>query len=449
MRALKTYQLCWFLIIFMVFGQSLYANGGFRFKDNKKTKEVVKVQVINNLVIIPVEINGVQLSFLLDSGVNKPILFFLEETDSLQIKNTTKVLLKGLGSSESIEAIKSLNNTFRIGDIVNTDQEFYAVLNQDINLSPRLGIPVHGIIGYDLLKNFVVEISYVSERISFFKPENYRYKKCKRCEDFALEMEMNKPYVNSRVSMAGEQSKEVKLLIDSGASDALWLFSDEEEGIVAPEDKFRDFLGQGLGGSVFGERTKIDRFSIGDFDLSEVKAAFPDSSDIALARMVKGRNGSVGGEILKRFRVTFDYPNSRLRLKRNVNFKEPFRYNMSGIELQHNGVQVVREKTGSYGQPVTKESRGIIEIRLYDAYTYALKPSYVIANLRPDSPGAKAGLREGDVLIAINSRSVYNRSLQEIMTVLSEKEGKRMKLRVERNGIELLFEFVLRSPFKS
>ena len=44
------------------------------------------------------------------------------------------------------------------------------------------------------------------------------------------------------------------------------------------------------------------------------------------------RNGSVGGEVLKRFNMVFDYPNNKLHLK-NANFKNPFQYNLAGIEL--------------------------------------------------------------------------------------------------------------------
>ena len=42
---------------------------------NRKGVDKVKFRLINNLIIIPVEVNGVTLSFLLDTGVSKPIIF--------------------------------------------------------------------------------------------------------------------------------------------------------------------------------------------------------------------------------------------------------------------------------------------------------------------------------------------------------------------------------------
>ena len=50
-----------------------------------KDKITVPFKLLNNLVLIPVEVNGVEMSFLLDSGVNKPIMFSLNAGDSLSV----------------------------------------------------------------------------------------------------------------------------------------------------------------------------------------------------------------------------------------------------------------------------------------------------------------------------------------------------------------------------
>jgi hypothetical protein len=86
-----------------------------------------------------------------------------------------------------------------------------------------MGETIHGIIGYDLLKNFIVKINYQSKKIDFYKPENYRYKKCRKCETFPIELYRNKPYINLNVQIdtVGKKLTNVKLLIDSGGSDAI------------------------------------------------------------------------------------------------------------------------------------------------------------------------------------------------------------------------------------
>ena len=45
------------------------------------------------------------------------------------------------------------------------------------------------------------------------------------------------------------------------------------------------------------------------FEFKNPIVAFPDSSSIKNVKMVSGRLGSVGGEILRRFILVFDYQN--------------------------------------------------------------------------------------------------------------------------------------------
>ena len=60
-------------------------------------------QLIHDLVIVPVEINGVELSFLLDTGVDLTILFNLTEVESQNVKNAARILLKGLGAGDPVQ----------------------------------------------------------------------------------------------------------------------------------------------------------------------------------------------------------------------------------------------------------------------------------------------------------------------------------------------------------
>ena len=204
-------------------------------------------------------------------------------------------------------------------------------------------MPIHGIIGYDLLKDFVVEINYSNKYIKLHNPESYKPQKCKKCNSTNISFYNKKPYVNALVGI-GNESTSVKLLIDTGGSDALWLFEDDAQNISIPDKYFDDFLGRGLSGSVYGKRAKIDKFTLKNFELKSVNVAFPDSASIAYAKKIKGRNGSLSGEILKRFNIIFDYKKSKITLKKNSNFSNPFYYNKSGITLEHAGVRVLKER---------------------------------------------------------------------------------------------------------
>ena len=67
----------------------------------------IKFQLVNNLIILPIEVNGTELSFMLDTGVSQPILFNITDQDSIQINNVSEIKIKGLGEGEAIKALSS------------------------------------------------------------------------------------------------------------------------------------------------------------------------------------------------------------------------------------------------------------------------------------------------------------------------------------------------------
>ena len=66
--------------------------------------------MVKGLMIVPITINNVKLSFLLDTGVEKTILFGIGDRDSLELYDVVPIQLRGLGQGEIITAYKSLNN---------------------------------------------------------------------------------------------------------------------------------------------------------------------------------------------------------------------------------------------------------------------------------------------------------------------------------------------------
>lgn len=162
--------------------------------------------------------------------------------------------------------------------------------------------------------------------------------------------------------------------------------------------------------------------------------------------MVQNRVGSVGGEILKRFSVVFDYKNEQLYLKKNSNFNEPFTYNKSGIEIQQNGLQWVQETVKLETVPLSGAAafdRNGKNITNDFKYKFQLKPIYEISNIRKNSPAANCGLQVGDVIVSVNKSSAYRYSLQKLNEMFKSEEDKWIYLEIERNSQVLKFSFQL------
>ena len=69
------------------------AQSEFKFNKGFK-KQTVSFKLLSNLIVFPMEVNGKELNFILDSGVGRTILFNLNARDSVQLKNTKTIKLQ-------------------------------------------------------------------------------------------------------------------------------------------------------------------------------------------------------------------------------------------------------------------------------------------------------------------------------------------------------------------
>ena len=252
-----------------------------------------------------------------------------------------------------------------------------------------------------------------------------------------LEIINDKPFINLSINL-NNHVNEFKLLIDTGLSDGLWLF--ENDTINCSSSFFIDVLGRGIGGDIIGKRSRVEMLSFQNFAFSKALVSYPDSLLINTFDIIEGRNGSLGGEILKRFNCFLDYKNKRFYFKKNKFFNLPFNYNMSGIEVQHSGFQLIKEKSSdAVATTVINYGKELKE----DNFKYELKPNFEIYAVRKDSPADKVGLLVGDKIIKINNKVAYKLSIQSITDLFQSEEGKWITMIVDRAGIRFTVKFQL------
>ncbi|WP_415326196.1 PDZ domain-containing protein [Chryseobacterium sp. MMS23-Vi53] len=434
---LKHFLWIFFLSIFM------NAQNSFEIQDAKKT--VIPFKLINNLIFIPVNVNGANLTFLLDTGVAETSIFSLENQE-LNLPNLEKIKFSGLGGTASIDGYRSDNNIARIGkDYVNFSLTLFIIVDQDFNISSHVGIPVNGIIGYHFFKNHPVLIDYVSKKITVYNDDALFKKKIKKFTEFDITIEKNKPYIYGDVEMTNEK-KNSKLLIDLGNSDPIWLFPTLIKNFVYNRPNIDDFLGRGFNGDVYGKRSRIHNFYLGDFKFEKPLTAMPDEYSIQHVNLVENRKGSIGGDIMRRFTVVFDYGNQKMYLKKNGNYDDPFHFNMSGLDFRQDGLEWTKDMVNLPTKSKDTPAGGVEVINNSLQYNFVLKPIFAIAGVRKGSPADKAGLLKDDKLISINGKKTADMTLNKIMELMKSDEGKTINMQIERKNKEMTLSFTLEDP---
>ena len=391
----------WFLSPALVSGQVMPENEeglNFKFPRNKVR---IPFKLVHNLVIIPIQINNSKpLNFVVDTGVDRTILIELNAFDSIALLDVQSHFLRGLGKGAGIQAILSSGNLIRFSGLEARNQSVLVLEENIFELSSRVGMEVNGIIGYPLFQNFVVEMDYSNKVMTLYKPGKYPERKARKSTQVPLTIEGAKPYVNVQAVFPDGQKFPLRLIVDSGMSSCMLLYTPTLPGVKLPEKRIKAFLGRGLNGEIHGEITRIKALELGEYTLKNPPASFPDTMSIRYALTLNNRNGNLGAEVLQRFKVVFDYQQSRMLLKPSGKIKEPFLYNLSGLEL-------------------------ITPIPGFNFYT--------VSDVLPNSPAERAGLQAGDAIISINGEACLEKSFSEVLDHFQNKPGRKLTLKVSRH----------------
>lgn len=262
------------------------------------------------------------------------------------------------------------------------------------------------ILGHDLFRRLVVEIDYGSRLISLYDPHGYQYRG--PGEILPIKIRDNHPYVTAKLVIQGHAPIEGQFVIDTGSGLALILQSAfvEEHKLLSSAHRILDLRGECVGGSIPLPTGRVKGLLLGRFVIDSPLAVFAKSGEFA----APGSAGNIGGMILSRFKVIVDYSRQRLIMEPNDHFYEQYESDMSGITL------------GSEGPRST-----VIKVRRI------LEPS----------PAAEVGLREGDVIVAVNHRPAAELSLDTLDEMLRH-DGREYQLTVRRGDALLEFKLKLR-----
>lgn len=383
---------------------------GFDFPQGVKRVEI-PFERYNNLLVIPVTLNNTfTLKFILDTGVQYAILTEKLIGQWLNLEYNRRLVIQGPGAQDSISALVASNISITLpGGVRSGINQSMLVLEKDyLDLKKNLGADVYGIIGYDIFSRFVVEINHDRNIIVLHEPQKFRGRGFRR--KVPMKVVNTKPYISVNLTFEDGHSADMNLMVDTGASHAFLLHDDPNNAPFFPKKTVKAIIGRGLGGDINGHIGRIQHAKIDKFEFESPISSFPEPNDYDSPIKNSSRNGTIGGDMMIRFNLAFDYFRGYLYLNRSEEHKKKFEYDMGGIIFIANDLDV--------------NSLRIVEVR-------------------ENSPAFLAGIQVDDVITTVNGRPVNRQTFNSFIGLLKSKPGRKVSLKVLRNEEEIKASFKL------
>lgn len=360
----------------------------YRFAKGASSTEL-PFRLINNHIYLDVRLNGKgPYRLLFDSGGANVVTPTLAAELGLEPEGA----LQGRGVGEQSEDVGLVKvETLSVGDVTLDDQVF-AVFPLE-PFSDVEGVPQYGLVGYEVFKRFVVRLDYENSRITLSEPATFEYSG----DGVVVPFKFNGHIPQVEGSVDGVSGK---FDLDTGSRASLTLLAPfvEQHGL-APKSgaEITAVTGWGVGGPARGRVTRMESLRLGPLEVRDVvtdlslqtKGAFTDPY-VA---------GNVGAGVLKRFNLVFDYGAQTIVFERNANADAPDVYDRSGMW--------VNVKEGAFE----------------------------VVDVTAGGPAEAAGLRAGDLIVAVDGRSAADVGLVPLRTRFrSEAVGTEIELRVRRDG---------------
>lgn len=353
---------------------------------------VIPVMIEQNLVLMTVQVGASPpLAFIVDTGAENSVI----AEDRLAATGLSAgETLSATAQGGEIDAAPIRGATMRFGGVTLRPETMIAV---DLSgLSAGLGRRIDGIIGYELFERFVVRFDYDRRRLILIEPGEYR----PEGHIVPLEIRGNTPFVAATVNQGGRQFP-ARFLIDTGAVSALTVYGEfvAAHPELVPSSAIALTGGALLPGQFRARVGHLDALAFGPESFRKIVANFSSSSGADDA--AEGDSGQIGGEVLSRFDITFDYAHRRMLLIPGRRHRAPFLFDASGLSLVATGERLEQKR-----------------VRL----------------VLPDTPGALAGLAAGDVVQRIDGKPTASMSLGALRELL-RRPGRVYRLEIVRNGV--------------
>ncbi|MEO6188518.1 MAG: aspartyl protease family protein [Ginsengibacter sp.] len=364
----------------------------------KETRRITKFpfkQLSGGVILLQASFDTLSqpFNFILDTG-SGGISLDSTTTEEFNVPHVPSGrTVSGIAGIREVDVARNHSLTFQGLKVDSLD--FY--INDYEILSSVYGQKIDGIIGYSFLSRYIVKINFDSLQIEVFEPGNIGYPK----GGFTLHPLFTALPIQT-LTIKDAREINANFYIDTGAG-LCFLMSQkfqEDSLVLKKKRKPISVQVQGLGGKKQMLLTIIKSVKIGPYKFRRVPTNILDDEFNAISYPFLG--GLIGNDILRRFNMTINYPQREIHLIPNSHYNDEFDYSYTGMNM------------------------------------YYLDGVIIADDVIDGSPADKAGLKMGDIILAVNNNfsndiSTYRNLMQNV--------GERLTLLVNRDNKIMMIAF--------
>ncbi len=349
--------------------------------------------LVGGRIYVPAEIGAHKTSVILDSGAGTAVME-RDLADAWNLPFQGEVPVGGVGKDRVMG--KLLNGVEVALGGVKTPMRIALPLG---SLAAAEGRRLDSIIGFEFFKSHVVEIDYPKRHVRIFGAEA----PVAGGKSVPIQIVNNHPHITTEITIAGKPYT-METMIDTGASGSGVTARFVEANPIHVTTTTKTVIGGGVGGFIEGTLFRPDSITIAEVSLRKPIMTMTTSNAGGASGANSKYDLSVGADVLKRFKVTFDYPHNRMIFEPSSEVSKPFEADKTGMRIYAEGD---------------------------DLRTFRVK------GVLPGSSSERAGVKPEDVIEKIDGKPASSLSLSELRELFHSGESKGWSLDIRRGDRRL------------
>lgn len=267
-------------------------------------KTTTSINVNHNRVLLPLNIGGTKINFLLDTGASTSLIFKNERTSVLnEIELEHSVLVKFPAIDHSVNAVRTKELTFT------TESNFAFTLHNillvdDPDLIKQIGNSFDGIIGREFFRNFTIEIDPYRNELSLYSHD------VNLSDDYPLVHRLagvnSSPHIILSSKFPWERfTSRKRLLLDTGYPGGIVIWSKRHFNNVTTKSE-REELGDKNSGVFLKMNLQFNRLVF-----KQLPIFFGNKKPETSSRT----HGLIGAGLLIHYKHVYDFKRKKLLLK--------------------------------------------------------------------------------------------------------------------------------------